>query len=294
MWTKGGGLGEWRMLLREIRSVGYELAVDLQRILKSAFVARFSGAPRVLGYDRARAKELSFLFSTERIAGGPPHAHMVEHYLEFARHLGLSGAVARHVLPQDPSAEAWADAYVADLGAAPVLVNLGATKPANRWASSRFGELAGRLADELDAPVLFTGSEADRETEGGALAALGSHDGVRSTVGETSLLELLALERRARLFVGCDTGPMHMAVAVGTPTVVLFGPADPRRTGPWGAVDANDVDVSELHRVVRERPPCSPCNRRTCNQPRHVCMEDLTVERVLAAARATTRSRSSR
>jgi ADP-heptose:LPS heptosyltransferase len=98
---------------------------------------------------------------------------------------------------------------------------------------------------------------------------------VRSLVGETSLRQLCALSARARLFVGCDSGPMHVAAAQGTPVVALFGPADPRRTGPYGAG----------HRVVRVPPPCAPCNRRTCNQPRHACMEDISVARVLAAAR---------
>jgi len=287
VWHKRGGWGELKSLLRELRAARYDLAVDLQRIQKSALLARFSGAPRVLGYDRARAKELSWLWSTERIPAGAPHAHMVEHYLAFARRLGIADPAARHLLPVDSAAEAWAAEFVAELGAAPVLVNLGATKPSNRWVSGRFGELALRLHAELGAPVVFTGGEADRETERAARAVVGDQAGIRSTVGETSLLQLLALERRARLFVGCDTGPMHMAVAVGTPTVVLFGPADPRRTGPWSAVDANDVDLPGPHRVVRERPPCSPCNRRTCNQPRHVCMEDLTVERVVGAVRAS-------
>ena len=189
---------------------------------------------------------------------------MVLQYLAFARHLGVQ-AEPRHVLPEVEEAERWAKDFVAELGAAPVLVNLGATKASNRWLPERFGVLARQLYEALGNPVVLTGSEADRETERRALAALDGAPGVTSTVGSTDLSQLLALERRARLFVGCDTGPMHMAVAVGTPTVVLFGPADPRRTGPFGAVGPDDLDRPGLHRVVRERPPCSPCNRKTCN-----------------------------
>lgn len=287
VWQRGGGLGELRRVLREVRAVRYELAVDLQRIQKSALLARLSGAPRVLGHDRGRAKELSWVWTKERIAPGLAEAHMVEQYLAFARHLGLTDVAARHVLPEDPAAEAWAEELVAELGAPPVLVNLGATKPANRWRPERFGELAAGIRTALDLPVVLTGSEADRAVEQGALSALGDASGVRSLVGRTSLPELVALERRARLFVGCDTGPLHVAVAVGTPAIALFGPADPRRTGPYGAVDAADCDVPDQpHRVLRTRPPCAPCNRRLCNQPRHACMEDLTVERVLDAVRS--------
>ncbi len=240
LWRRGGGFSEVRRLLREVRGVGYGMAVDLQRIQKSALVARLSGADRVLGLDRARAKELSWLWTREHVTAKPGEVHMLDLYMGFARYLGIE-ASPRRLLPKNAAAELWAQEYLGELGAAPVLVNLGATKPENRWVPERFGQLAEALAKELDAPVLFTGSEADRAIEQGALAALAGDSGVRSTVGQTDLPQLLALERRSRLFIGCDTGPMHMAAAVGTPCVALFGPADPARTGPWG----------EGHRIVR-------------------------------------------
>ncbi len=282
LWERGGGVAEFWRVVRELRVERYELAVDLQRITKSALLARFSGAPRILGYDRARAKEASWLWTKERIAPGPPTAHMVEHYLEFARHLGLTGAngaTVRHVLPVDDQAEAWANALVDELGGAPILVNLGATKPANRWLPERFGELALALHEAFDAPVCYTGSAADRALERGARAVSDGNPGVSSVVGESDLRQLCSLARRARLFVACDTGPMHIAVACGAPVVALFGPADPDRTGPF------QTPGREQHVVVRAAPPCAPCNRKTCNQPRHACMEDIDVEQVVAAAR---------
>ena len=138
----------------------------------------------------------------------------------------------------------------------------------------RFGALAAALArDGLS--VCLTGGPDDRAAAERARAAAGNA-AVRDLVGQTSLRELVALSARARLFVGCDTGPMHLAAALGVPVVALFGPADPARTGPFGAG----------HVLVRVPPPCAPCGRKTCNQPRHACMEDLDVERVLAAVRA--------
>ncbi|HEX6884415.1 MAG TPA: glycosyltransferase family 9 protein [Planctomycetota bacterium] len=271
-WRRGGGLSEFARLVREIRGERYDVAVDLQRIQKSAWLARLAGAPRVLGYDRARTKELSWLLTRERLDARGATRHMVEHYLEFARHLGAPARAPRHLLPPDAEAEAWAAHLVDGLGGAPVLVNLGASKPANRWAPERFGALARALADDGRA-VCFTGGPGDRAAAERARAAAGA--GPRDLVGATSLRQLVALARRARLFVGCDTGPMHLAAAVGTPVVALFGPADPARTGPFGPA----------HLVLREHPPCAPCGRKTCNQPRHACMEDLTVERVLAAVR---------
>jgi heptosyltransferase-3 len=108
-----------------------------------------------------------------------------------------------------------------------VLVNLGASKPANRWAPERFGALARALSEDRLA-VCFTGGPDDRAAAERARTAAGN--GPRDLVGQTSLRQLLALLRRARLFVGCDTGPMHLAA--GTPVVALFGPADPPAQGP--------------------------------------------------------------
>ena len=278
VWQRGGGLGEFRRVLAEVRAERYELAVDLQRIQKSSLLARLSGARRVLGYDRRRAKELSWLWSTERIDAGDSIAHMVEQYLEFARYLGARKAEAEgdlHRFPADPAAERWVTECIDRLGGEPILLNLGATKSANRWAPERWGTLAARLRKEFDMPVALTGGPGDRALADTAMSAAGADSGVHDLVGATDLRQLIALSRRTRLFVTGDTGPMHIAAARGTPVVALFGAAEARRTGPWGA----------QHRIVSRLPACAPCGRRHCNQARHICMEDLSVELVLDEVR---------
>ena len=276
VWERGRGIAGAREIVGALRRERYDLAVDLQRITKSALLARLSGAPRVLGYDRRRAKELSWLWTKERIGPGPAHAHMVEQYLEFARHLGVPEPVAELALPPDAEADSWAQERLAELGGPPVLLGVGASKPANRWPPERFGRLAVDLERELGHPVCLVGGPGDGPAAERALAAAGPDSSrIRNLVGGTTLRQLTALLGHAALFVGCDTGPMHLAVASGAPTLALFGPADPRRTGPWG----------ERHRVVRTAPPCAPCNRKHCNQPRHACMEDIAPRDVLAATR---------
>jgi heptosyltransferase-1 len=267
VWERGQGLAGWRTIRNEVRAEEYELAVDLQRLFKSALLARASGAPRVLGFDRARTKECSWLFTRERIDAGPMRAHMVDQYLEFARHLGMDDARARHVLPVDPDADAWAREQVEAWGAPPRILNLGASKPANRWPAERFGQLAKSLAQERNAPIVFTGGGED---QGAAqIAAAAGPEGVINLVGATSLVQLVALLGRASLFVGCDTGPMHLAVAQQVPVLALFGPADPARTGPFG----------DRARVLREPQwdPHSPFSPTT--------MEALDVESVALAVR---------
>lgn len=263
VWRRAAGVGEFLRLVRELRAERYELAVDLQRLQKSAALARLSGAKRVLGFARALVKEASWIWTGERVAPPADAVHRVEHYLAAARHLGCEAREPRHLFPRDAAAERWAEALVAELGAAPVLVNLGASKPLNRWASERFGALARALVDELRVPVCLTGGPADRAAAERAQAACGGI--ARDLTGRTGLLELLELARRSRLFIGCDTGPLHLAAAVHTPVIALFGPADPARTGPWG----------REHRVLRA-PPAGGRRAR---------MEDIPVELVLAAAR---------
>jgi len=268
LWRKRSGVAGMRALVTELRAERYELAVDLQRITKSAIVARASGAPRVLGYDRRRAKEGSWLWSTERIPPGAPRAHMVEHYLDFARHLGVPNPRARHLFPPDSEADAWAGELVTRLGAPPVVVNVGASKPENLWAPERFGALAAELRGRLDRPIVLSGSERDRGAAA-RVVARAPEAGILDLTGETSLRRLVALCARAGLFIGCDTGPMHIAAACRTPVVALFGPADPRRTGPFGPG----------HRVVRAAPHDDGAGGLPPAR-----MEDVSVEMVLDAA----------
>ncbi len=258
-----------RGLLRcraELAREGYSVAIDLQRIAKSAWLARGSRAERVLGFDRRRAKEGSWLLTREHLPPADPSTHMVQQALEFARFLGIPDPRPRRLLPEDPQARAWAQERVRALGAPPVLINLGASKAPNRWPPERFGELARGLVEECGVPVLLTGGGEDRPAAERALRVAGG--AIESLVGGTGLRELYHLMDHARLFVGCDTGPAHLAAARGLRVVALFGPADPRRTGPFG----------EGHRILRE-PAWNPAQPHSPAR-----MMDLEVDTVLGAA----------
>ena len=270
VWPRGKGLAGLRHLVREIRAERYELAIDLQRIAKSAALALASGAPRVLGLDRERTKEASWLLTNERVSTGDAQAHVVDQYLDFVRHLGIEASDPRFELPIDPGARARAQAWVDELGGAPIAIHVGATKPANRWPAERFAELARECLSLRAGPVCVTGGPDDR-----ALGARVAHANarIRDLTGRTSLLELAELQRLSRIVVSCDSGPMHLAASVGTTVVALFGAADERRTGPYGP----------RHRIVRTHPVCAPCGLRECPRARHDCMLDLAVGDVLSA-----------
>lgn len=257
-WRKSEGVHGFTSVLREIRRHRYGLALDLQRIFKSGALARLSGAPTVLGFHPRNSKEFSWLWQTHALAEREAHAHMVEHYLGFLRALGFEDVEPHHQLPVDEKAEAWADERLAEIGEAPILISIGASKPPNRWPPHHFADLAHRCVDRFGLPVLLCGSPGDRELAMGTLEGIDRVEKIHDLVGRTSLLNLIALLRRARLFVGCDTGPMHLAASVGVPVLALFGPADPRRTGPWGKAhrviqeDSHEMDSISVARVLEE------------------------------------------
>lgn len=266
----------WPAAIRALRERRFDLAIDLQRILKSGLITRATGAPRRLGFDRARCKERNDLFTNETIAPNPAPGVTVAQYLEFADHLALPPQTPRWDLPDEP-VEPPAP------GELRVVVHVGATKPANRWAPERWGALVARLTRELGATVHLTGAAGERDAIDAVKRAAGVP--VRDRAGELSLKRTAGLIRSARLFVGGDTGPLHVAVAVGTPVVAVFGGADPRRTGPFGAPGS----------VVTNPVPCFPCRRRECHVPGHPCLEGVAVESVFErAARALAPAASAR
>lgn len=259
------GLGGYLRAAKTARALDLDLAIDLQRIAKSALLARASGARRVLGWDRGRAKEGAWLFVKERVARTDPHKHMVEQYADFARHLGLTPQAPFGLLPRAATAAARWEA--ADWCGPAVAVNVGASTDPKRWVPERFGALAAAL-EARGYQVLLTGNGAqDRAAADIALAhaqSLGAQR-IQSLIDQTTLAELTELLARTRLFVGCDTGPMHMAVALERPVLALFGLGDARRTGPY-------------------QPNAMRCVLYAGEGNARAPMADLTAERVLDAA----------
>lgn len=277
LWPKSDGLRGFRAALHEARGLHFGLAIDLQRIAKSALFARLSGAPRVLGWDRGRAKEGAWLLARERVAPGDPSAHMVAHYADFARHLGLEPKSPRGVLAiSDADRERWQHASKSWVGP-PVVINLGASKLPNRWPAERFGAVAAALYAAGYQPIL-TGGPDDRSAAEVALRAAGPGVAgkVVDLVGATSLPELAALLAITPLFIGCDTGPMHMAVAAGARVLALFGPANPRRTGPY---EEPENTGAPRHRVLQHLPA-----GEALDAWRGAQMESVVADEVVASA----------
>jgi lipopolysaccharide heptosyltransferase II len=137
------------------------------------------------------------------------------------------------------------------------------------WSNQKFARLADELIDTYDAKILFTGGAGDRQTIQNIMSAMNSR--AVNLAGDTTLNMLAALYEKMNLVVSTDTGPMHMAAAVGTPVVALFGPTAPWRTGPYGPA----------HQAIQAGLDCSPCLKRRCETME--CMKTISVKQVLDA-----------
>ncbi|WP_298272586.1 glycosyltransferase family 9 protein [Geobacter sp.] len=266
IFDKRGVHRSWRAFARlwgELRQRRFDLVVNFQRSNLKAWLLATAALPcRVLVYHRAK----------NRIV------HAVENHLETVAELGIDPRAADHRLElhTGEADERWADELIEReslTGRQLVALNLGASHPVNRWPVEHFAALAGRLNRELSSAVLLVGGGQDRELADAVAARVAAP--VIDLVGRTSLLQLGAVLRRSAVLVSGDTGPMHVATAVGTRVIALFGAADPARTGP----------VGEGHLVLCARGVgCVPCRSRKCTNTRYLqCMEEITVDQVFDA-----------
>jgi heptosyltransferase-2 len=270
---KKGGIGSiWEdlNLSQSLKERNFDLAVILPRSFRSAFHIYMARVPIRIGYQ----SEGRSLFLTHRIRRTKEilHGHRVHYYRKLIEPLGKIESPPSPQIFLREEDRRWADRVLKDLGipeGKPLIgMNPGATYGlAKCWYPDRFGELGKRLAEQWQTKILLFGKEEERPIVHEILQHLGTK-GIDLT-GKTGLLQLAALLERCSLLVTNDTGTMHVATAVGTPVVALFGSTPPLTTGPWG----------EGHAVVRKDVPCSPCWKRICPTD-HQCMELITVDEV--------------
>jgi ADP-heptose:LPS heptosyltransferase len=287
----------WVRVVRELRSAPYDVAIDLQGLMKSAVLARASGARRVIGFSiwhlrektaRAFYSEVEDLppdgGSRESKTVNPSHdrgfrlqaeapviqaeAHVIHKNLRLLRTLGIETDRIEFPLRQRPSPAV--NDVRREAGEQPfALLNPGAAWPNKRWPPERFGAVAAFLRDVrgIRSFVLWGPGEAPL-----AHAVAEASDGAAIVAPPTQLADLLALSRAAVLMVSGDTGPLHVAAAAGTPIVALFGPTDPLRNGPFSPEDV----------VVSRYEACGCHYKRRCRTDAW-CLADVGIPEVTAA-----------
>jgi heptosyltransferase I len=260
-------LKEIKRFVQTIRTHRYDLVIDLHGLFKSGILTGLARGRRKIGFTGG--KEGSMLFLTDRPYPFDYNRHALDRYLQAARYLGCGTNSWKGKISLQQGDKERIDRLVTDhLSPSESLV---AINPMARWITKlwdeeRFASLAGRLQGELSCKVLFTGSPGDRPVIERIIANINPRP--LNLAGSTSLRELAYLYTLCRLIVTTDTGPMHIAAAMGVPVVALFGPTAPWRTGPYGMG----------HTVIQEKMECSPCFKKKCAH--RTCMKSITVEEV--------------
>ena len=295
-WKDWSSSLDFARMLSELRSAEYDLVIDLHGQFRSAFFALATGAPTRIGFDRPRkrvrragrnlpkhafvhawkgAREGSWVAYTHRIRIPTLDAHAIDRYLWVGEMLDLPPGPAEFNVPVPPEADAKVDRLLEEHtaeGKPIALLTPGTIWETKHWLAENFAQV-GRHFLETGWAVVLAGSNKDKSS---CREVAEMCPGAVNLCGQTRLTELAALIRRAGICITNDSGPMHLAVALGTPLVSIFGPTDPLWIGPYGRSDA----------VVRAGVPCSPCYLRQLREcPHdHACMKQVTAEMVIARA----------
>lgn len=260
----------WLDVRKRLRASKYDIALDFQGLIKSAALARISGAKRVLGFDRRALREpAAGWFYTEQVMTGEGR-HVIQKNLTLAAAVGASTTDREFPLREVHSAAL--DAIRTQAPGRFALLNCGAAWPNKRWPAERFGHVAAWLRDTRGLSSVVLWGPGERLL---AEAVVAASDGAAIAAPPTTLTDLVACARAAALMISGDTGPTHIAAAVGTPIVALFGPTTPGRNGPW---DADDISLSRYDQ-------CSCHYQRRCRRDdADWCLRAISEDDVRAAA----------
>lgn len=246
---------------RAVRRHSPDIALDFQGLLKSAAVARLSGAPERIGFSTEALREKASRFGYTRQIPVDDTRHVIYNNLQLAVAVGAA-MPARYEFPfppfEEPAARVTERLAAHDIGRF-VILNPGGGWVTKLWRTDDFAALADRVWEAFGLPSVVTCGPGEEQM---AAAIVSGAKSGRAVFIPTTLPEFVALVRRAALFVGGDTGPLHLAAAAGTPIVGIYGPTMPERNGPF---DPADVTVG------RDIPCRVNCHRRTCDV--HICMD---------------------
>ena len=278
VWTydKGGserGVSSFFRLVRKLRREGFNLAVVPHRSLRSALLVRWAGIPRRIGFRNSAGA----VFFTDLVPY-PKNVHEVERNFRLIQSTGWKEIIPPRLYPGAEEVEA-VDRFLEETGIVSernfVAVAPGSVWPTKRWVPEGFAGAAKTLWERHHIRSILIGGEEDADLGNGMVEKCGA--GVVSAIGKLSLLASAELIRRCRVILTNDSAPLHLAAAVGTPVVAVFGPTVPAfGFGPYG----------DGHTIVERKLPCRPCGvhgGRKCAEQHFRCMKDISVEEVLQA-----------
>jgi lipopolysaccharide heptosyltransferase I len=274
---------------RQLHALRPDVVIDLQGLTKSAIAGWLSGAPTRIGFGGRDGRELSTWLNNTLVE--PMMTHVIDRNLELLQPLEIMPDDVRFGMAKFDKDTAAIGRFVRDrgLGAGFALLNVGAGWPSKRWPADRFAQVARYLGERyhLRSAIAWAGDEERRCAD----QIIVNAGGFAHIAPPTALVELAALCQRARLFVGCDTGPLHLAAALGTPCVGLYGATSARRNGPYGqqhiavqkmllkggSRDRRNADAHAM-RAITVEDVCAACDQivsRTQGKPASAALQLL-------------------
>ena len=283
-WAKGikslrgirGTIGEMRGFVKDLRRRKFDVALDFHGILKSGVLSFLSGSPKRIGYNPRSTKEGNFFFSNVKVKLPPKRISRFKRNLVLLKGMGMEVKESKYSLhiPREDREYigSFFKASSASLHRPLIAIHPGTSPKAlfKRWMPDRYAQLADRLVRELNASVLFTWGEGELEWV----------EGIRKEMKEPSLLgpktesltQLGEVYRQCNLYIGGDTGPMHIASLMRIPAVVIYGPTDPIENEPFGN-----------HFKVRKETGCNPCHKYSCKEL--ICIKAISADEVFKATK---------
>lgn len=225
-------LEELRLLRKRLMAFSPEVTIDLDGVFKSAFAAWLSGAGIRIGFGKTKTREGSPWLNNIKV--DPEEQHIVDRNLELLKPLGVHGCSVEFELPECESDRFVARRIRSDLNMEGnyALIHVGADCESKLWRPRRYGQLCRYLSEQWNLPTMVLGSTPSERDM--AIQTVNASDGTAELAPDISLTELASISRMATIFIGSDSGPLHVAATVGTPCVGLFGPSSGLHTGPYG------------------------------------------------------------
>lgn len=277
------GFKAYLSFIAELRREKFDLVLDLQRHLKSGVTSWSTGAATRVGFHRANANEFNWIFNNQHITRVEHRSAKIDHYHLFGDLLGLPPMSPYRFGLKATAAEtekvrslvAQQRAAALPKGTAVVALLVGSTWSSKFWFAQRYREVIEQLSSEHKVVFVLIGAPNERGFAD-EIAQGFSEDLVVNLAGKTSVRDLIAVFEQTDLAIGSDSGPMHIAAAVGIPVVSVWGATDPRRSGPYG----------NEKWLVKSQVACSPCYKRVCPGLGTLCMSEIPSKAVSSIASA--------
>ena len=225
------GIAAMREVIGALRERKFDLLIDLQVYFKAGLISALSGAPRRLGFDRARARDANWIFTNERIRAHPVQ-HVQDQYFEFLRHLGIDPEPVEWCLSPTPEERKWQEEFVAQFDRPIASIVVATSKAEKDWIPERWAKVCDILLEKHGLQPVLVGGDTRREREAAEKIIASSKARPFSALG-SGLRKLVSILDASEVVLAPDTGPLHISVALGRPVISLIGYTDPRRTGPY-------------------------------------------------------------